>query len=492
MKINQKKLARQLGIIDKWMAAGCKGTLEAVTGFGKTYVLILIIKRFHAKYPDYPVDIVLPKTNLCEAWTHPTKGHIVKHGLSNVFAFVVNTYIKFERRFPAILGLDEVHNYASEEFGKVFEIAGAKPVGSIEKGPHILGLTATLQRNDGKHRFIENYCPVIDTVGLDEAKREGYVSKSKTYNLGIHLNEEDEETYKVLDGTFRNAFAKFNHDFDLAMACCKPIGAFTKLTVPVKVKEMKNGNPVLIERMTELVKNTGEWLLYFAQYNLWDGSVDHAWSPKAVARIAHQFSASMRGRKTFLYTAPSKIDEIEKIVNKFPYKTVTFSENSDFADAVVERLGEERCKSYHSKTKGITTRVEVMDKKGRVIYKDKKIGSKVHKQNILAEFMRQGTFQVLSTVKSLDEGFDYQGVKIGIQASYTSTKRQNTQRTGRATRLDEEDETKMALNINLYVKGTQEEKWLNDKQRGITDVEWVDSVDEIDFTESIEENLSLV
>lgn len=492
MKVNQKKLARQLSIIDKWMQAGCKGTLEAVTGFGKTYVLILIIKRFHAKYPDHYVDVVLPKISLLEDWTDPVKGHIVKHGLNNVFPFVVNTYIKFERRFPAILGLDEIHNYASEEFGKVFEVAGAKRLEDLEKGPHLLGLTATLHRNDGKHKFIEEYCPVIDTVTLEEAKREGYISNFKTYNLGLDLTEEEQEVYNRIDGTFRTSFAKFNHNFDLAMACAKAGNVFSRVSVPIKERGMRDGKPVLIERETVLVKSSADWQYYFAQYNEWDGSIDHPWSPKAVARIAQQFNASMRSRKTFIYTAVAKLDAIEQIVNKWPaFKTITFSETAEFAEAVVERLGEERCKSYHSKTKGTVIRTETLDKKGKLVYKDKKIGAKVYKEMIKASFI-EGAFQVFSTVKALDEGFDDPTVKIGVQASYTSTKRQNTQRTGRATRKDEEDETKMALNINLYIKGTQEEKWLNDKQRGILDVEWVDSVDEIDFTESIEENLSLV
>lgn len=492
MNINQKKLARQNQIIDKWFANGCKGTLEAVTGFGKTYVLILIIKRFHVKYPGHQVDIVVPKLNLWEDWTDPYRGHIEIHGLKWVNVFVVNTYIKFERRFPAILGLDEVHNYASEEFGKVFEIAGIKPVKeSIAEPPFVLGLTATLERNDGKQSFIEEYCPVIDTVTLEEAKREGYISKFKTYNLGLEFNEEDQEQYNIYDNTFRNAFAKFNHHFHLAMACSKAAAVYTKLTVPVKSRELVNGVPVLIEKEIESIKNSGEWQMYFAQYNEWDGTPDHEWSPKNVSKIAQQFSSSMRNRKLMIYKASVKIDAIEEIVNKFPtLKTISFSEDTDFADKVVERLGEERCRSYHSKTKGTVIREEKLDKKGKLIYKDKKIGAAKHKAAIKEDFVN-GLFQVFSTVKSIDEGFDDPTVVIGVQASYTSTKRQDIQRNGRNTRKDELNADKMALTVNLYMKNSQEEKWLRDKQRGVRDVEWIDSVEEINFEESMEGNFSL-
>lgn len=420
----------------------------------------------------------------------------MNHGLENVFPFVVNTYIKFERRFPSILILDEVHNYASEEFGKVFEIAGIEPINiSVGKIPFVLGLTATLERNDGKHRFIEEYCPVIDTVTLEEAKREGYISKFKTYNWGLEFNAEDREKYNRWHDIFNSSFAKFNHDFKLAMACSLGRDARSQLTVPIKVQRRDHiGNLILIEEMTTVWKTSAEWCVYFAGVNGWDGTIDHPWSPKQVSSIAQQFSTAMRERKQMIYTATIKIDAIEQLVDKFKVKTITFGEDSNFADAIVERLGEERCKSYHSKTKGISKRVEVISKKGVITYKDKKIGAKVYKAMILSMFEEEDSFQVLSTVKALDEGMDNEKVIMGIQASYTSTKRQNTQRTGRATRKDTGNlgDDKMALNINLYIKDTQEFKWLNDKQRGIKDIEWVDSIDEINLEESEEENFSLV
>lgn len=493
MKINQKKLARQLSIIDKWLAAGCKGTVEAVTGFGKTYILILIIQRFHAKYPGQPIDIVVPKIPLLEDWTDPIRGHIVRHHLRDVHVFVVNTYIKFERRFPAILGLDEVHNYASEEFGKVFQIAGVLPIEeSTGKIPFVLGLTATLERNDGKEEFIERYCPVIDTVTLDEAKREGYISKFKTYNWGLEFDEESKAKYDIHDDTFRNAFAKFNHNFDLAMACARAHVLTTTLSVPVKIERIVNGKPVLIEEMTTMTQSSKEWQLYFANYNEWDRTADHPWSPSNVSKIAQHFSTSMRNRKLMIYKAAIKIEAIELLVNKFPTsKTITFSEDSEFADNVMERLGEKRCQAYHSKIKGYDTRVEYLDKKGKLLYKKKRIGADKHKANIIESFIK-GEYQVMSTVKALDEGFDDESVVLGVQASYTSAKRQNIQRNGRNTRKDEVNADKMAITVNLYMKNTQEEKWLNDKQRGMTDVEWVDSIDEINFDESISEsNFSL-
>lgn len=494
MQINQKKLARQLSIIDKWIANGCRGTLEAVTGFGKTYVAILAIQRFRKKYPEHQIDVVLPKIPLYEDWTDPIRGHIAKHNLQYVKAFVVNTYVKNERRFPAILILDEIHNYASDEFGKVFDIAGVLPIEDIQRGtpPYVLGLTATLERQDGKHTFIEKFAPIIDTVTLEEAKREGYISKFKIYNWGLDLSDEDQRDYDIIDNTFRTSFAKFNHNFQLAQSCGFGKDTVSVLEIPVAYNIVIDGVNKTIYKNELVAKTSSQWCNWFAKENGWNGEEDHEWTPKRVSEIAQHFRNSMTQRKTFIYTAKIKIDAIEELVNKYPkVKTITFGESNKFADSIAERLGD-KCRAYHSDIKGIDVRVETLDKKGKLVYKNKRIGKDRYKASIIQDFMTLPDFTILATTKAVDEGLDYDKVRIGVQASYTSTKRQDTQRTGRTVRKDENDASKMAVVVNLYIKNTQEEKWLKDKQRGIEGVEWVDSVEDINFEEFIEEEISLV
>ncbi len=493
MKINEKKLQRQLSIIDKWIANGCKGTLEAVTGFGKTYVLILAIERLHKKYPGSPVDIVVPKRSLLNDWINSEYGHIVKHSLKNVYVFVVNTYITFERRFPILLGLDEIHNYASDEFGKVFAVAGVEPVYmSKGKAPFCFGFTATLERNDGKHTYIEEYCPVIDTVDLVEAKREGYISNYKTFNWGLEFNEEDQLEYNRLHDMFNKTFARFEHHFELAMTCGYGRNTVSTLQIPV-TRRLPTGT---IETTIEHVTKTGEqWRIWFAEKMGWNGDEEHEWSPKAIQNYSQQFSYAMRNRKSLIFKATVKIDAIEKIVNKFPVKTMTFSEDSSFADMVAERLGNKRCRAYHTKIKGTKEIVrEEIQLKTKIKYKEKKVivGADKIRQQTLDDFKVLPEFQVLSCVRSLDEGYDNQKVKIGVQASYNSSKRQDTQRTGRNTRLDEDDIDKIGVVINLYMIGSQEEKWLRLKQTGKHGIKWVTSIDEIEIEDINQSSLNLI
>lgn len=496
MKINEKKLQKQLWIIDRWIANGCKGTLEAATGFGKTYVAILIIQRIHKKYPHAIIDVVVPKVNLLLDWVDTERGHIKRYGLYNVNVYVVNTYIKFERRFPTLLILDEIHNYASDEFGKVFEIAGIQPIeNSKGQTPYCLGLSATLERIDGKHSFIEIYCPIIATVSLEEAKRQGYISNYKTFNLGLRFGEEEQAEYDKLHTIVNKTFGRFDYNFPLAMACGRGRNMESSIELPV-TRQRFNQLSHAIETYTTsewFTKTAGNWQVWLAEKQGWDGTDEHEWHPKKISEYAQQYNYAMRNRKSIIFKASVKVDTIEAITNKFPVKTITFCEDTTFADAVMTKLGEDRCKSYHTKVKGTVERVESLDKKGKLIYKNVRTSADKTKVKILADFLTDDTFQVLSTVRSMDEGYDNQKIKMAIMASYNSSKRQNTQRTGRASRKDLEDDSKIAIIINLYMIGSQEEKWLRSKQSGQRDVKWITSIDEITLEgDIIEGKLSLI
>ena len=205
MKIDPKKLARQRRVVEVWKQSGYKGTLEAVTGFGKTYVACLIIQDMNKKLPDNTTLVVVPTRYLLEQWKEVTTSLELK----NVKIQVINTGVKILSSVD-LLVLDEVHNYASDVFKTIF---------SNVNYHYILGLTATLERSDKKHYIIEEYCPVVDTVSMKEALANGYVSNFKVYNLGIELNDRDRYTYEKLHDGFNKYFKWFDFNFQAAMKC---------------------------------------------------------------------------------------------------------------------------------------------------------------------------------------------------------------------------------------------------------------------------------
>lgn len=88
----------------KWIKNGCKGTIVASTGFGKTRVGLNCIKSFTNKYPDTKIIIIVPTTALKEQWI----GIIDSNGLQfNCQVVVINTAIKNKYECD-VLVIDEI------------------------------------------------------------------------------------------------------------------------------------------------------------------------------------------------------------------------------------------------------------------------------------------------------------------------------------------------------------------------------------------------
>lgn len=493
MKINQKKLDRQNKSLSLWFTlTNACGILEAVTGFGKTYVAILAILRMNKKFPDFTTIVVVPSTKLKEDWTgywsivegkkEWVPGHIEKHNLLNVSVYVINTYVKYIWDCDLLIA-DECHNYANEDsiyFSKMLKITNRT---------YFLGLTATLSKKE-KAFFSSNNIEVFDTVTEEEAEREGYTARSITYNLGITQTEEDREYYAELHRKFNAAFSKFEHNFSLALAC--GVGNNKRFKV-----ENWQGNK-------NVWKTGKEWREAYARYQRWDGKPDHYWSPTNIAKYASMFSRAMRERKDYLYNLPSKLHTAAYVVNFLKdKKIITFAETTSFSDKLAQIIGKE-ARSYHVNLKTvITSKDEIVavavksqsgttkfkDKNGNVfeweeikkLYPDaKKIGKTKRMKEALSLF-ENGQIRVLCTAKALDEGMDIEDIDCALICSYSGSRRQDVQRGGRSKRIDRNNKNKKAIIINLYVKGTQEEKWLRSKQQGRRKAIYVDTIEDINF-----------
>lgn len=80
----------------------------------------------------------------------------------------------------------------------------------------ILGLTATFERLDERHKLLEKYCPIVDTVTLQEAQLNGWVSQYNEYLVLIDVD--DIEVYKQYNKEFTEHFEFFNFDFNKALS----------------------------------------------------------------------------------------------------------------------------------------------------------------------------------------------------------------------------------------------------------------------------------
>lgn len=413
--IDQKRFERQEVGALKWRKAGGVGTLEYPTGLGKTFVAVnIIMHRMSIKDPNRRYVVVVPRQELKRQWEEI----IDDAGIPNCSVHVINGLVQDAVEIDCdLLILDEIHRYASEEFRKVFSIVNYRS---------ILGLTATLERMDGKHQYIATHCPIVDTITPEEARKNGWTSDYIEYALKIKMTPSEKLEYDRIHKGFSFYFGKFYHNFDTVNRC-------------------------LNHEATRIA---------WATQHGWDPSLgnQHPWAPNMVMYYALRCFNHMQERKKFLYNLPSKIDAVKAIVNNLQgRKTIVFSESTDFADDIATALKGKKVAAYHSKIKPKSLRDKIVEK------------------------FKLGYLRIITAAKALDEGFDVPDVEVAIMASYTSNPTQRVQRRGRAVRKwkFKDGSIKKPWIIYLYTEGTQEEKWLTKALKNSINVIYVDDAKDV-------------
>tara|TARA_R110001592_G_scaffold5517_4_gene30404 strand:+ start:9903 stop:11126 length:1224 start_codon:yes stop_codon:yes gene_type:complete len=147
-------------------------------------------------------------------------------------------------------------------------------------------------------------------------------------------------------------------------------------------------------------------------------------------------NAAMAKRKNILYNSESKLTVVKQLSNmNLERKAIIFSQTIDFADKVTSSL--KNCVSFHSK-----------------------ISKKKRTENL--NLLKSGkSITRISAAKALNEGMDIPDISMAIIASGTSKTKDMIQRIGRAVRWEE---GKQAVIFRIYIKDSQEEKWVASSQ----------------------------
>lgn len=273
---------RQLECSTKWIKAGCKGLVSAATGFGKTRVGILSIKRFLNKNPTGTILVVVPSEPLQIQWIE-----ILSENKINAEVYIINSVIKKKLRVDLLI-LDEVHLFVADTFIKVF---------TNVKYSMILALTATLNRLDGKEILLNKYCPICDVITLEECIENNWASPYKEYKVMLEVDLTD---YIEAHRAFLDFFSFFNYDFNFAMKC-------------VTNRETRI-------QYAKLVKNKNE---------------DEKEIIKKVTANAFGFLINLKKRKAFVMEHPKKIEITNLIIeHRLDKKIVTFSPTIKMAEKI--------------------------------------------------------------------------------------------------------------------------------------------------------------
>lgn len=369
---------RQAESVNKWLRAKGRGTLECCTGYGKTRCSLLIINKLLSKYPTMRILVVVPTELLKVQWLD----HVENNSLQlNVQVSVINTIAKNGADCDLLI-IDEIHTAAANSLIKVFESVKYKL---------ILGLTATFERLDERHNLLKKYCPIVDTVTLQEAQLNGWVSKYTEYLVLIDVD--DIETYRQYNKSFTEHYEFFGFDFSKAMSMLGPNGFRNKIAY-----------------RDELCVSP---------------DADKSAVLKSINYHANGFIKAIQDRKKFVYEHPEKIRLAEEIIkHRKDKKIVTFCANTKLAESF---------------STGYVYTGKESKKKNRIT---------------LEEFTSKES-GVLHTCKLAEAGMDIPGLSVGIMLGVNSSETKAQQTRGRVIRKEGNKEAEyftLVINDTIEVK----------------------------------------
>lgn len=327
----------------------------------KTRIAIKTIQRVRQKYPLLSVLVLVPTELLKNQWLE----ELDRWGVG------INTEVKVmmgasKKEYNCdLLIIDEAHRINSEIIANVFEVVHYKL---------ILGLTATFERLDGRHEILAKYAPVCDTITIEEALLNNWVSKYKDYVVLIDVDDID--VYKNYNKEFTEHFEFFQFDFNKALSMIGPQGLRNRLAYR---DEICKGD----ESMKKEVL-------------------------KSITYHATGFIRAIQNRKKFVQNHPEKLRLAEEIIKHRPNtKIITFSANTKMAES-------------------FSTGFVYTGKEGK------------KKNRITLEEFANLPEGCLHSVKLAEEGMNLPDLSVGIMLGVNSSKTKAIQTLGRVIRLSKD------------------------------------------------------
>lgn len=166
-------------------------------------------------------------------------------------------------------------------------------------------------------------------------------------------------------------------------------------------------------------------------------------------RNATMLFTAIRNRKSIAQNAKQKLTVAKQLVDLYPeHYTITFSETNDFTTKLHKLCGD-RAVMFHSKMK------------------------ESEKTDALKQFADRRTKKnIINSTKALSEGYNVPVINMGIVTAFTSKANTIIQRITRACRYIE---GKRAILFILVVPNTQEEQWLKNALKDVSNVRYFDS-----------------
>src|ERR1051326_2255997 len=194
----------QQSAVDAWLRAGGRGVIVLPTGAGKTVVAYDAIARMAIR-----TLIVVPTIELLRQWRSgmierlrlpkPLVGAIGggEHTAGLITVITYDSAAMKRRKLDGygLLVFDEVHHLPALSYRTIVEKTGA---------PWRLGLSATLERSDGRHEDLTNLIgPVVYERAAEELSAQKHIATYKEKRIYVDLAPEEELRYETLMAEWR-------------------------------------------------------------------------------------------------------------------------------------------------------------------------------------------------------------------------------------------------------------------------------------------------
>ena len=276
-------------------------------------------------------------------------------------------------------------------------------------------------------------------LGLSPQYRKFFENNTYKNLLCMTATLPEDEEYKELLYDLAPVRYKITLDQCVAKGIVAPYNIYCKalsLTPDEKVEYKKINNAFVYYKYQ------------LGQFNAFDEAkrilADKSAHP-ADKKAAVLFYKAIRDRKKIVDFASNKVAVFQKLVfDNMDSKILAFSGANDFTDELCASV-DPLSATYHSKK------------------------TKKQREKALEDF-KTGAINVLCSTKALNQGFDIPDANMGIMCGITSKALPMIQRIGRLIRFQE---GKVGEIYILYVKDSQEEKWLKNATKSLNNVNWI-------------------